>query len=117
MLPKILSRKFVLVHNKNPEDPNGTNSYETLETHPLHSLLIHSARSMNTLKRTLAGIFGAVLLAIVVPIAYYFAFKGLPLEGFQGVLLLAGVGAVLGAILGALFPQVFGFIFEMFLDP
>ena len=39
-----------------------------------------------------------------------------PLEGFMGIAVLAGGGAVLGAILGALFPQVFGFVFEMFMD-
>jgi hypothetical protein len=71
---------------------------------------------MKNLKRVLAGAFGALIFAIVVPIAYYFAFDHLPLDGFQGVVLLAGVGAVLGAVLGALFPRVFGFVFELFFD-
>jgi hypothetical protein len=71
---------------------------------------------MKILKRVLAGAFGAFIFAIVVPIAYYFAIGNLPLDGFQGVALLAGGGAVLGALSGALFPQVFGFVFEAFLD-
>jgi hypothetical protein len=71
---------------------------------------------MKNLKRVLAGAFGALIFAIGVPIAYYFVFDHLPLEGFQGGALLVGVGAVLGAVLGALFPRVFGFVFESFFD-
>ena len=71
---------------------------------------------MKNLKRVLAGAFGALIFTIVVPIVYYFVFDNLPLDGFQGVALLVGVGAVLGAVMGALFPRVFGFVFESFFD-
>ena len=67
-------------------------------------------------KKILAAIFGALLFAIITPIGYYLAFESMPLEGFNGVLLLVGVGALIGAILGACFPKVFGFIFECFMD-
>lgn len=71
---------------------------------------------MKNLKRVLAALFGAVLFAVIVPVAYFFTFDQMPLDGFQGIALLIGVGAVLGAILGALFPRVFGFIFDVFFD-
>jgi hypothetical protein len=71
---------------------------------------------MKNLKRVLAGAFGALIFAIVVPMAYFFAFGHLPLDGFQGFAILAGVGAVLGAVLGVLFPRVFGFVFESFFE-
>ena len=71
---------------------------------------------MKNLNRVLDGDFGTIIFAIVVPIAYYFAFDHLPLDGFRGVVLLAGVGAVLGAVLGALFPRVFGYVFYLFFD-
>ena len=68
------------------------------------------------IKRILAAIFGAVLFCVIVPSAYFFAFNNFPLEGFMGIAVLAGGGAVLGAIFGALFPRVFEFVFEMFMD-
>jgi hypothetical protein len=66
---------------------------------------------MNILKRVFAALFGAILFSIIVPLAYYFAFRQFPLEGFTGIALLAGGGLVLGAILGAMFPRIFGFVF------
>jgi hypothetical protein len=89
---------------------------QTLATHPSRSNLNQTTGYMKNLKRVLAGAFGALIFAIVVPIAYYFVFDNLPLDGFQGVALLVGVGAVLGAVLGVLFPRVFGFVFESFFD-
>lgn len=84
--------------------------------HRLELNFRRTTRHMNLLKRVLAGAFGALIFAIVVPVAYFVAFDQMPLSGFQGVILLVAVGAVLGAALGALFPKVFGFIFEAFLD-
>ena len=66
---------------------------------------------MNILKRVFAALFGAILFSIIVPLAYYFAFRQFPLDGFTGIALLAGSGLVLGAILGAMFPRAFGFVF------
>ncbi len=71
---------------------------------------------MKTAKRVLAALFGAVLFSVVVPVAYFFVFDELPLDGLKGIALLAGAGAMVGAILGTLFPRVFGFIFEVFFD-
>ncbi len=69
------------------------------------------------IKRILAAVFGALLFGILMPIAYPFVFDGFPLEGFKGILAVAGGGVALGALLGALFPKVFGFVFELFLEP
>ena len=71
---------------------------------------------MRNLKRVLAALFGAILFAIIVPLAYFLTFKQLPLPGLTGIALLAGIGVVVGAILGALFPRVFGLVFELFFD-
>ena len=68
------------------------------------------------IRRTLAALFGAFLLSIVTPIAYFFLFDSFPMEGFMGISLVIAAGAVFGAVIGAMFPRVFGFIFEMFLD-
>lgn len=70
---------------------------------------------MNTFKRLLAAVFGAVLFLIISPIAYYFIFKEFPFGGLREIALVLGGGAAFGAILGAMFPRVFGFIFEAFL--
>ena len=75
-----------------------------------------TTRHMNLLKRVLAGAFGALIFAIVVPAVYYVTFDQMPLSGFQGIILLVAVGAVLGAALGALFPRYFRFVLEMFID-
>lgn len=70
---------------------------------------------MRILTRVLSTLFGAILFSIIVPLAYYFAFRQFPLDGFTGLAVLAGIGLVSGAILGALFPRFFGFIFMFFL--
>lgn len=68
-------------------------------------------------KRLLAALFGGIIFAILVPIGWFLAFDGFPLENFiKGALVLIGSGFAIGALLGALFPKVFGFIFEMFFD-
>lgn len=61
-------------------------------------------------KRVLAGIFGAVLFAVLVPLAYILAFA-MPNNLASLAWLFAG-GAALGGLLGAMFPKVFGFFFE-----
>lgn len=68
------------------------------------------------LKRFLAAIFGALLVAILFPLGYWLVLDSVPFDNFNGLLVLVGVGAGIGAALGALFPGPFGFIFEMFLD-
>ena len=68
------------------------------------------------IKRFLAAIFGAVLFVIIVPIGYSLTFDQFPIDGFKGIILVAGGGMALGAVLGAMFPRVFGYVFEMFLD-
>lgn len=70
---------------------------------------------MKILTRVLAALFGAILFSIIVPLAYYFAFRQFPLDGFTGIALLAASGLVSGAILGAMFPRFFGFVFIFFL--
>ena len=56
------------------------------------------------------------MFGIIVPLAYFFTFDQLPLDGPKGLALLTGVGVIVGGILGALFPRVFGFVFEVFFD-
>jgi len=68
------------------------------------------------MKRILAASFGALLFCVIVPIAYFVAFEGFPLNGLTGIAVLAGGGAVLGAIVGALFPRFFGFVFDVMVD-
>ena len=68
-------------------------------------------------KRVLAGVFGAVLFGIAVPVLSVLL-VGVP-ESLMGFVWLAVIGVVIGvvigAIIGALFPRVFGFVFELFM--
>jgi hypothetical protein len=69
------------------------------------------------IKKLLSALFGGTLFAIITPIAYWWIFSSMPLEGFfSGVILLAACGFLVGAILGLMFPRVFGFLFEMLFD-
>lgn len=67
------------------------------------------------LRRVLAALFGAVVFGILVPIVYLL-YLDPPADGFTGLLILVGGGALLGALLGIIFPRVFGFIFEVIFD-
>jgi hypothetical protein len=68
------------------------------------------------LRRILAGFFGAILFAVLLPIGYFLIFDDFLIEGLTGVAFLAGLGAVVGAALGARFPRIFGFFIEIILD-
>lgn len=69
------------------------------------------------IKKVLAAVFGGILFAIIMPIAYWLIFSSMPLEGFlSGIILLVTCGFIFGGILGALFPKVFGFLFEVLLE-
>lgn len=67
------------------------------------------------IKRLLAGALGALIFAILTPIAWFLIFDAFPFGELKGAALLVGGGALFGAVLGALFPKVFGFVFELFL--
>ena len=68
------------------------------------------------IRRILAGVFGAVVFGIIIPIITSVAFESIPLDGLNGLLVLVGISVVLGFVLGCSFPKVFGFIFEAFTD-
>ncbi len=78
------------------------------------SNISHSAKNNHPMtKRVLAGIFGAVIFGILVPVLYSWA---LSVPGTMGLVGLALIGVVGGAFVGARFPCVFGFPFEALLD-
>lgn len=68
------------------------------------------------IKRLLAGLFGAILFGVIIPITLFVGFESLPLDGPSGLLIIIGASTVFGFAMGCSFPKVFGFIFEIFIS-
>ncbi len=63
--------------------------------------------------KTAAALVGAVVFAILAPIASFAVLECIPFGSFHGFLLLVLAGGAFGAAFGWLFPWVFRFVLEL----
>ena len=62
--------------------------------------------------RVLAGLFGAMIFALMFPLGYWVASDGESFQSLDALWWQVGIGAGIGFGLGLMFPRVFAFLFE-----